>query len=299
MGEIQSYYDLYELFAQIKLRYYLQSHFDWIGQGIDNYKFLNLTQQYVGLDQWKKHIKIIISQYSSEIQGFIKSLKLKIMPNDFDPHNQISGFSQIVKNINWINAKSYNNLIQLTDSFRIVETPIENVNMNLICCTTNLKNIAICFIPIVPEIETFLSHYDLNLSSLKYFDLMQMIQILKAYIKRNQATQSLKSIKVLNIKPFELTSINTESCLNHLKTHFSGSPFEIVNVQQANTVNLNSEGLYINQSVPMNKDQSPPIKENKTDSNDLSTFNLSTNYIMWIEDISLINNIILACYVKP
>ena len=302
MSQIQSYYDLYELFAQIKSRYNLQSHLDWIGQSIDNYKFLNLSQQYISQDYWKNNIKTIISQYSSEIQTFVKSIKLKITQNDFDPHNQISGFSQISTIINWVNAKNSNGLIQLSNSFRIIETVIGKDTMNLICCTTNIKNIAICFIPIVPEIESFLSNYNFNLSTIKYFDLMQIIQILKTYIKRNQSTKSLKSIKSFNIKPYELTSINAESCLNHLKTQFSGSPFEIVNVQQTNTISLNSDGLYINQPVPNIKDQKsdlPIVSANtNTNTNDQSTYNLGDKYIMWIEDISLINNIIMACYIK-
>lgn len=299
MNIIQSYFDLYELFNQIKIRYNLYSHLDWIGQNINNYKFLNLSQQYHSSDQWKKMMKIIISQYSSEINTFLKNLKLKISFIDFDPHNQISGFSQLSFSVDWINSKNVNNFIQLSESFRIIETLMGKQTINLICCTTSIKNLAICFIPITSEIEMFISNYNFDFSKLNYFDLMQIIQMLKMYIKRHQSTKLLKSIKYLNIKPIELSSHN-DCCLNHLKTHFSGLPFEIVNIQQTNTLQLSIDGIYVNfqrefKNIQSNKNVKEEINDEKKDS---CHYLIEDNYIMWFEDISLPNNIIFACYVK-
>lgn len=333
-SQIQSYFDLYELFSQIKIRYNLQSYLDWIGQTLDNYKFLNLSQQYISSDYWKKSIKIVISQYSSEINTFLKNLKSKTTYSEFDPHNQISGFGQISTSLKWINSKSNNNYIQLTDSFRIIESLMGKETINLICCATNLKNVGVCFIPVTSEIETFLSYYNFNLSKLNFFDLMQIIQILKTYIKRNQSTKLKKSIKHLNIKPFDLSSTNNDTCLNHLKTHFSGLPFELINTQQTNTIQITSDGVAINQSTgntsqistptgnntinpstgttsresvavkPVvsnsgNKESSSSNNEQNRDKDDVSSeFCIENKYIIWIEDVSMLNNIILACYIN-
>src|SRR5690348_12350911 len=116
MNQIQSYFDLYEFFNQLKSRYNLQSHLDWVGKTTDNYKFLNLCQQYISIDYWKKATKIIISQHPNEINNFLKNIKSKVNITEFDPHNQVSGFCQLVTTLVWVNAKNQNNYIQLTDS---------------------------------------------------------------------------------------------------------------------------------------------------------------------------------------
>ena len=298
MSQIQSYYDAYELFTQIKNKCGVLNQNDWTGQKMDNYKLLNLSQQHNNADYWKKNIVTIISQYSSDIQSLIKSLKIKLIYNNFDPHNQISGFSQIITNIGWINASDSNGLIKLTDSFRIVETSIGKDTINLICCTTSKTNVGVCFIPIVPEIEKFTSQFGIDLSAIKYFDLLQIIHLLKTYIKRNPS-RSLKSIKNLTIKPFEITSYNLDSCLNQLQTQLSGAPFTIVNIQQANNINLNIDGVSINQINKETK-ETKDIKDGKeiNDNAKEDYYHLKEKYIMWIEDISLTNNIILAYYLE-
>jgi hypothetical protein len=296
LGEnyIQSYFDLYELFAQLKARYNLQSYLDWIGQTTDNYKFLNFSQQYIGSDYWKNTTKVIISQYSSDINAALKLLKSKVTYSDFDPHNQVSGFCQIVTSVNFINSKLHNSHIRLNDSFRIIEAVMGKETINLICCKTNQINVAICFIPITSEIEKFLLYYDFNFAKLQFFDLMQIIQILKTHIKRNQSTQLKKSVKYLNIKPFEISSINSGTCLNHLKTHFSGLPFEIINTKQLNTIKLSAEGLHVNQQ---NQSSSETVSCDQ-ETGGQTEFSIENKYIMWVEDIAMTNNIVLACYIN-
>ena len=296
MNQVQSYFDLYEFFSQIKSRYNLQSHLDWVGKTINNYKFLNLCQQYISVDQWKKSSKIVISQHSNEINSFIKNLKSKIIITDFDPHNQISGFCQLVVTLNWVNAKSQNNYIELTDSFRIIESLIGQETINLICCTTQSIGIGICFIPITQEVTKFLLQYGYNLSKLDFFDLMQIIHLLKAYIKRHQATKINKSKNTVYIQQMEITTANGDTCLNGLKTQFSGSPFTIINTQQTNTLLISEEGIFINHIPPQNFiNEKERAIDNKFDE---SCYVIDNNYIMWIEDISMINNIVLACYVN-
>jgi len=208
----------------------------------------------------------------------------------------VSGFCQLAINLNWVNAKNHNNYVQLTDSFRIIESLIGRETINLICCTTGLKNVAICFIPITQEIITFLEQYNYNLSKLNFFDLMQIIHLLKAYIKRNQATKINKSKNSLCIKPFEISGSNGDTCLNGLKTQFSSSPFTVINTQQTNNLSLSIDGIMINSNVvpPIVKDKEKTIEEKY----DETSYVIENNYIMWIEDISMINNIVLACYIN-
>ena len=297
MNKIQSYFDTYEIFFQIRNRYNLHSYGDWIGLVIDNYKFLNLSQQYTSTDRWKKMVRVVISQSSTDINSFLKEIKIKIASN-FDPHNQISGFSQINTIFNWPNAKEQNNYIQLTDSFRITESLLGQSNINLICCGTTLRDIAVCFIPINNEIETFLADYKLNLSDLKCFDLVYTIQFLKTFIKRNQSTKIMKLIKNLYIKPIELKSSTDSSCMNHLKTNFSGAPFEIVNIFHDNTIQLTSDGIFINQPTIKVTDKDTKEVSKIIDIKEESEYLIGNHYIMWIEDISINSNIAIACYVN-
>lgn len=294
MNQIQSYYDLYELFNQIVARNVGGHGQDWIGKTRENEQFLRFIQHYnsqttrIQAWRWNGNVKSIVSQHFEEINQFMG----KKICQEFDPHNQISGSTYLEKSFGWIEPETVQNLVHLKYGFRVVQSRLGKGKIDFICCSTIDKNIAVCMIPINSEIRIFLSNFGIDFNNLKFFDLKQAIQTLKTHVKNNQSSKN--NIKNLYIKPFSSRTQIKNTCLNNIKTHVAGFPLKIVNTTQTNRFQLDDRGVHLNQKP------SPLISKNLDTNLEITENDLLINdeVIFWVEDVDLLDDVAFACYHK-